>query len=373
MSNKKKVKPANRKDTSFMGKFKSLMNKIFIDGLSGMATGLFCTLIIGTIIAQIGSYVPGSLGVYITMIGKMAQALMGAGIGIGVAVKFGQKPLVVISAAVCGMIGAYAKVFDSAGSLLVEKNASLPLPGEPLGAFIAAIVGIAIGALVCGKTRVDIIITPFCTIVPGAAVGIIVGPYVSKFMAWLGSLVNAGTTQAPLLMGIIVSVLMGIFLTLPISSAAIGVMLQLSGVAAGAATVGCCCQMIGFAVISYRENKVNGLLAQGLGTSMLQMPNIIRNPRIWIPAIVSSAILGPISTMLLHMESTPVGSGMGTAGLVGPLQTFATMNAGETSTIVILAEILVMYFILPAAISLGVSELLRKIGWIKENDLKLHV
>lgn len=372
MSNKKKVKPADRKDVSAGGKFKSLMNKIFIDGLSGMATGLFCTLIIGTIIAQVGSYIPGALGMYVTLIGKMAQALMGAGIGIGVAVKFNQKPLVVISSAVCGMIGAYAKVFDAAGSLLVEKNASLPLPGEPLGAFIAAIVGIAIGALVCGKTRIDILVTPFCTIVPGAAVGILVGPYVSKFMVWLGSLVNAGTNQAPLLMGIIVSVLMGIFLTLPISSAAIGVMLQLSGIAAGAATVGCCCQMIGFAVISYRENKVNGLLAQGLGTSMLQMPNIIRNPRTWIPAIVSSAILGPISTMLLHMESSPIGSGMGTAGLVGPLQTFATMNP-TTSTGIVLLEILVMYFILPAAISLGVSELLRKIGWIKPGDLKLHV
>lgn len=372
MSNKKKVKPEARKDTSLWGNVKSILNKIFIDGLSGMATGLFCTLIIGTIIAQIGSYIPGALGVYVTLIGKMAQALMGAGIGIGVAVKFAQKPLVVISAAVCGMIGAYAKVFDAAGSLLVEKNASLPLPGEPLGAFIAALVGIAIGSLVCGKTRVDIIVTPFCTIVPGAAVGILVGPYVSAFMGWLGKLVNAGTEQAPFLMGIIVSVLMGIFLTLPISSAAIGVMLQLSGISAGAATVGCCCQMIGFAVISYRENKVNGLLAQGLGTSMLQMPNIIKNPRIWIPSIVASAVLGPVSTMLLNMESSPIGSGMGTAGLVGPLQTFATMSA-TTSPWIVLVEILVMYFILPAAICLGVSELLRKIGWIKSGDLKLHV
>lgn len=368
----KKVKPSDRKDTSFGGRVKAILNKIFIDGLSGMATGLFCTLIIGTIIVQIGSYIHNDLGTYITLIGKMAQALMGAGIGIGVAVKFGEKPLVVLSSAVCGMIGANAKLFDAAASLLLEGKAGLSIPGEPLGAFIAAIVGIAIGHLVCGRTKVDIIVTPFCTIIPGAAVGIFVGPYVSTFMGWLGSLVNAGTEQAPLLMGIIVSVLMGIFLTLPISSAAIGVVLQLGGIAAGAATIGCCCQMVGFAVISYRENKVNGLLAQGLGTSMLQMPNIIRNPRVWIPSIVASAILGPISTMVLKMESTPVGSGMGTSGLVGPLQTFATMNTTHAAWIV-LVEIIVMYFILPAAICLGLSELMRKLGWIKQGDLKLDV
>ncbi len=364
----KKVKPSDRKDTSFGGRVKAILNKIFIDGLSGMATGLFCTLIIGTIIVQIGSYIPGNIGAYVTLIGKMAQTLMGAGIGIGVAVKYGEKPLVVISSAVCGMIGANATLFAPGSPLVLECGK----PGEPLGAFIAAMVGIAIGHLVCGKTKVDIIVTPFCTIIPAAAVGLFVGPYVSTFMGWLGALVNAGTEQAPLLMGIIVSVLMGIFLTLPISSAAIGVMLQLGGIAAGAATVGCCCQMVGFAVISYRENKVNGLLAQGLGTSMLQMPNIIRNPRVWIPSIVASAILGPVSTMLLKMESTPVGSGMGTSGLVGPLQTFATMNADHAAWIV-LVEIIVMYFILPAAICLGLSELMRKLGWIKQGDLKLDV
>ena len=354
----------NKKDN----KFKQLMNKIFIDGLSGMATGLFCTLIIGTIVATIGGYIPGVVGNYLKFMGAVAKALMGAGIGLGVAIKFKEKPLVAISAAVCGTVGAQAAQFAA----FAEGTAGFAAagPGEPLGAFVAALIGIWIGHLVSGKTPVDIIVTPLCTIIPGSIVGIFFGPYISTFMTWLGGMINWGTEQQPLLMGIIVSVLMGIFLTLPISSAAIGIALQLGGITAGAATIGCCCNMIGFAVISYRENKVNGLLAQGLGTSMLQMPNIIRNPRVWLPAIISSAILGPVSTMVLHMESNAVGSGMGTAGLVGPISTFTTM-VETTSAGVVLAEIIVMYFILPAAICLGLSELMRKIGWIKAGDLKL--
>lgn len=367
-----KKKSANTQNSK-SGAFKALMSKIFIDGLSGMATGLFCTLIIGTIVGTIGGYIPGTLGAYIVLIGKMCQCLMGAGIGLGVAVKFKETPLVTISAAVCGMIGSYAKTFAAASLFNAETRlVELPSPGEPLGAFVAAIIGIWIGHMVVGKTKVDIIVTPLCTILAGGAAGIFFGPYVSTFMTWLGGMVNWGTEQQPLLMGVIVSVLMGIFLTLPISSAAIGVALGLNGITAGAATIGCCCNMIGFAVISYRENKMDGLLAQGLGTSMLQMPNIVRNPRIWIPAIVSSAILGPISTMALHMTSNAVGSGMGTAGLVGPISTFTTMI--ETTPVwVVVLEIVIMYFILPAAISLGVSELLRKIGWIKSGDMKLDV
>ncbi|MBO4637745.1 MAG: PTS sugar transporter subunit IIC [Clostridiales bacterium] len=348
------------------------MKKIFIDGLGGMATGLFCTLIIGTIVATVGGYIPGPVGTFLILIGKMAQCLMGAGIGLGVAVKFKETPLVTISAAVCGMIGAYAKLFTLEMPLLIDgKIVGLTSPGEPLGAFVAAIVGIWIGHLISGKTKVDIIITPLCTILPGAVVGIFIGPWISKFMAWLGYLVNWGTEQQPFGMGIIVSVLMGIFLTLPISSAAIGVALGLDGIAAGAATVGCCCNMVGFAVISYRENKMDGLLAQGLGTSMLQMPNIIKNPRVWIPPIIASAILGPVSTMVFKMTSNAVGSGMGTSGLVGPISTFTTMIQ-DTPVWIVVTEILLMYFILPAALSLGISELLRKIGWIKPGDLKLE-
>ena len=202
--------------------------------------------------------------------------------------------------------------------------------------------------------------------------GIVLGPPISQFMAWLGSIINWGTEQQPILMGIIVSVLMGIILTLPISSAALGVVLNLSGIAAGAAAVGCCANMIGFAVISYRENKLGGLLAQGLGTSMLQMPNIVKKPIIWLPAIISSAILGPISTAVLHMTNNATGSGMGTAGLVGPIMAFQTM-APEVGAVIAIIEIIAMHFIAPAVLSLIISEGMRKIGLIKTNDLKLDI
>lgn len=347
------------------------MKRIFIDGLSGMAQGLFATLIIGTIIQQIGLFVGGDYGNLIYMIGKVAAGLTGAGIGVGVARKLEAQQLVTVSAAVAGMIGAFASKL-LAGQLIVDGNLVLAGPGEPLGAFIAAYLAIEIGILVTGKTKLDIILTPLVCIGTGSAVGLVAGPPISKFMAWLGSLINWGTEQQPFLMGIVVSVLMGIFLTLPISSAAIGVILNLSGLAAGAATVGCCCNMIGFAVASYRENKLGGFVAQGIGTSMLQMPNIIRHPQIWIPPILSSAILGPVSTMLLHMTNNATGSGMGTAGLVGPLMTWQVMTASEDPMIV-LVKIITIQFVLPAVVTLGISELMRKKKWIHPGDMKLEL
>lgn len=347
------------------------MKRIFIDGLSGMAQGLFATLIIGTIIQQIGLFVGGDYGNLIYMIGKVAAGLTGAGIGVGVARKLEAQQLVTVSAAVAGMIGAFASKL-LAGQLIVDGNLVLAGPGEPLGAFIAAYLAIEIGILVTGKTKLDIILTPWVCIGTGSVVGLVAGPPISKFMAWLGSLINWGTEQQPFLMGIVVSVLMGIFLTLPISSAAIGVILNLSGLAAGAATVGCCCNMIGFAVASYRENKLGGFVAQGIGTSMLQMPNIIRHPQIWIPPILSSAILGPVSTMLLHMTNNATGSGMGTAGLVGPLMTWQVMTASEDPMIV-LVKMITIQFVLPAVVTLGISELMRKKKWIHPGDMKLEL
>ena len=206
----------------------------------------------------------------------------------------------------------------------------------------------------------------------GSAVALCAGPPISRFMMWLGSLINWGTEQQPLLMGVVVSVLMGMILTLPISSAALGVILNLSGLAAGAATVGCCCNMIGFAVASYRENKIGGLLAQGIGTSMLQVPNIVRHPQIWIPAIVSSAVLGPVGTVVLHMTNNATGSGMGTAGLVGPLMTWQVMTQSEAGTIV-LFKIILIQFLLPAVVTLLVSEFMRKKKWIRFGDMKLEL
>ena len=354
-----------------MGKCRKIFDRIFIDGLSGMAQGLFATLIIGTIIQQIGTLIGGSIGDMIFVIGKVAASLTGAGIGIGVAYKFGCSQLVVVSSATAGMVGAFASKL-LAGTVLVEGTMVYAGPGEPLGAFLAAYIGIELGQLVTGKTKIDILVTPLVTIGAGSLVGLILGPPITGFMTWLGSLINWGTEQQPFIMGIVVSVLMGMILTLPISSAALGIILNLSGLAAGAATVGCCCNMVGFAVASYRENKVGGLLAQGIGTSMLQVPNIVRKPVIWLPAILSSAILGPVGTMLLHMTSNATGSGMGTAGLVGQIMTWQTMVATE-APMVLLIKILVIQIVLPAIVTLAISEFMRKKEWIKYGDMKLDL
>lgn len=347
-----------------MEKTKKILNRIFIDGLSGMALGLFSTLIIGTIIAQIGTLIGGPVGSYLKAISNVAKTLTGAGIGVGVACKFKEGPLVTVSAAVAGMIGAFPAA---------PEAITLGAPGEPLGAFVAAYVAIEVGHLVAGKTKVDILVTPLISICAGAAIGLFVGPYITDFMKWLGGLVNVNVEQSPIFGGIIVSVLMGMILTLPISSAAIGISMGLTGLAAGAATIGCCCQMVGFAVASYRENKVGGLIAQGVGTSMLQIPNIVRRPIIWIPAIVSSAILGPVASAVLHMVSTPVGSGMGSAGFVGQIAAFGAMTEAGMSTWMALLQIAIMHFILPALLTLGVSEFMRKKGWIREGDMALKV
>lgn len=354
-----------------MKTIKKLLNHIFIDGLSGMALGLFSTLIVGTIIQQIGTLISGDIGNMIYVLGKVAAAMTSAGIGVGVAYKFKESPLVTFSATTAGMVGGFASKI-LAGSVLVEGTIVLSGPGEPLGAFIAALVGIEIGHLVSGKTKIDILITPLVTILTGSAVGLFVGPPISSFMTSLGNIINWGTEQQPFLMGIIVSVLMGIILTLPISSAALGVILNLSGLAAGAAVIGCCCNMVGFAVASYKENKVGGLIAQGVGTSMLQVPNIVRKPIIWLPAIISSAILGPVGTVLLNMQCNATGSGMGSAGFVGQIMTYQTMIAYDAPSVV-LVKILLLQFILPGIISYAVSEYMRKKKWIKFGDMKLDL
>ncbi len=347
-------------------KCKKFLQEIFIDGLSGMALGLFSTLIIGTIIAQFGSLLGGEIGAYLVAISNVAKSITGAGIGVGVACKFKEGPLVTVSAAVTGMIGAFPGVTQM-------EAFALGKPGEPLGAFIAALVAIKVGHLVAGKTKVDILVTPLIAILSGSVAGFVVGPPISAFMSWLGALVNVNVEQHPIVGGMVVSVLMGMILTLPISSAAIGVAMNLGGLAAGAATVGCCCNMVGFAVASFRENKWGGLVAQGVGTSMLQVPNIVKKPLIWLPAILSSAILGPVASALLHMTSTPVGSGMGSAGFVGQFAAYGSMVADGMSGVYAMGLIVVMHFVLPGLISLGVSEFMRKKGWIAAGDMKLEV
>lgn len=345
---------------------KKYLNRLFIDGLSGMAYGLFSTLIIGTIICQIGTLIGKGtfIGGAVFAIGGFAKTITGAGIGVGTAVKLKASPLTTVSAAVCGMIGAFPQ--------LDVKNFLFGAPGEPLGAFIAAYVAIEIGSLVSGKTKLEIFLTPLCCIIAGAAAGLLVGPYISLAMKWVGQLVNINVEKSPIIGGIIVSTVMGVLLTLPISSAAIGISMGLSGLAAGAAAVGCCCNMVGFAVISYKENRFGGLIAQGIGTSMIQMPNIVKHPVIWLPAIISSAILGPVSSAVFKMVNTPVGSGMGSAGLVGQFSAYEAMTAAGTTPAVSLLLILLMHFVLPAAVALAVSYALKKLGLIKSGYMKLQ-
>ncbi len=343
-----------------MKSVKGLMHHIFVEGLSGMATGLFATLIIGTIAGQIGDFVGGTIGGQIVAISTVATC------------RYKASPLVTLSAATSGMVGAFASKI-LAGSLIQEGVLTIAPPGEPLGAFIAAVVAIEVGSLVAGKTKVDILVTPFVAIGAGGYVGLLVGPPISKLMAKLGELVNMGAHNHPLVMGIVVSVVMGMVLTLPISSAALGIILDLGGIAAGAATVGCCAQMVGFAVASYKENGLGGLLAQGLGTSMVQVPNIVKKPVIWIPPIVASAILGPIATCVLEMTGNAIGSGMGTSGLVGPIMSYQTMTGSGVASAVVVVEIIVMYVVAPAVISLGIAQMMRRWGWIKDGDMKLEV
>jgi len=340
-----------------VAKKKSGIRNYFVKVLNGMALGLFSSLLIGLITKQLGTLL--NLQALVAF-GNVAQKLMGPAIGAGVAYSVGAPPLGIFASVAVGAIGAGSIAFDGATAIINT--------GEPVGAFVAALLAAEFSKLISGKTRVDIVLVPLATIIVGGFVGQYIGPYMSLVMNFFGSIINTATEMHPVPMGIIVSVVMGIVLTLPISSAALAISLGLSGLAAGASLVGCSANMIGFAVASYRENGVGGFIAQGIGTSMLQVPNIVKNPLIWIPAIVSSAILGPISTKLLQMESDMIGAGMGTSGLVGQFATIDVMGA-STRTLIL---ILLMHFILPGLISFGVSEWMRKRGLIKLGDMKLQ-
>lgn len=352
---------------------KKFINRYLIDGLSGMALGLFSTLLIGTILKQMGSFFEDLwIGKLLITLGQLGTVMTGVGIAVGVAHQLKASKLVLYSSIVNGLVGAYSTNLVS-GAIVTESGILLNGPGDPLGAFVSAVVGIEVGRLVAGKTKLDMLLAPAVTIISGSTLSYLVGPLLSHLTTLLSEFIKAAVTLQPFLMGIFVSVAMGIFLTLPISSAAIGVILNLSGIAGGAATAGCCAQMIGFAIMSYRENRMNGLVAQGLGTSMLQMPNIIKNPKIWIPPILASAITGPIASVVFQLENVATGSGMGTAGLVGPLLMWQTMMSQGANPSVLFLEILLVCFVLPGILTWGFAEVLRKMNWIKANDLQLEL
>lgn len=330
---------------------KKYAKRYFVDAMSAMALGLFSSLIIGLILSQI-SKIP-YMG-FLAQFGEIVSAsspVVGGAIGAAIAWGLKAKPLVVFSSVVTGAFGYSV--------------------GGPVGAYIAALVGEEIGSLVSGKTKVDIVVSPIVTIITGGVAGILVGPTIQNLMSGLGAVINTATTLSPLPMGILVSVIVGLVLTAPISSAALCIMLDLSGLAAGAATIGCCAQMVGFAVTSFRENGWGGLLSQGLGTSMLQFGNIMKKPAIWLAPTLASAVLGPVSTCVFGMTNTAAGAGMGTSGLVGQFGTFAAMEGTDFWTTMLL--VVLMHFVLPAVLSLVFDFIFRKLGWVKDGDMKLTV
>lgn len=325
--------------------------------LNGMAYGLFASLLIGLIVKQIGTY---SGWTFLTQIGTVAQYMMGPAIGVGVAYSVGASPLAIFACAAVGALGA--------GSIKMVDGTAVMGIGEPVGAFVSALAAAEVSKLVAGKTKFDIILVPLTTVFIGGLMGRYISPYMVVIMNFFGNIINRATEMHPIPMGIVVSVVMGIVLTLPISSAALAISLGLSGLAAGASVVGCCCNMIGFAVASFKDNGLGGFLAQGIGTSMLQISNIVKKPIIWLPAIVASAVLGPISTAVFHMTSTASGAGMGTSGLVGQ---FATVSAMGLSTRTLIL-IFLMHFLLPALIAYVTVRILRRAGLIKDGDMKLQ-
>ena len=327
-----------------------------INVFNGMAWGLFASLLIGLIIRQIGVY---SNVASLISFGTFAQHLMGPAIAVGIGVALKAKPLVLASLVAVGAIGA--GTFTIVGSTV---TASI---GEPVGAMISAWIACEVGSNVSGKTKFDIILVPFITILMGGFVAMLISPYIVSLMNAMGGVINEATTLHPFLMGIIISVVMGMVLTLPFSSAALAISLNLSGLAAGAATVGCAVNMVGFAAASFKENGWGGAIAQGLGTSMLQMPNIIKKPIIWLPVIITSAILGPVSTVVLKMSSNAIGAGMGTSGLVGQVAMIEVMGNSPS----VLFQIAFMHFILPALLSGAIATSMRKLGWIHIGDMKL--
>lgn len=349
------------------------VKRYLVDAMSGMAQGLFASLLIGTIIKTLGQQLlrlnENFVFTFLVDAGNFASEshVVGAAmaIGIGYAMKVPQLVLFCLAA-----VGAAANVSGGAGG--------------PLAVLFIAIISAELGSLVSKKTKLDIIVTPLITILSGALFTILTASYIGKAASAFGNLIVWATTFQPFVMGMIISVLVGVALTLPISSAAICAALGLTGLAGGAAVAGCCAQMIGFAVMSFKENRVGGLLSQGLGTSMLQMPNIIKNPKIWIPPILTSLITGPIATCIfaLEMNGPAVSSGMGTCGFVGqigvitgwysPSETAILHGASAISpTFFDWLGLLLISFILPAILTYIFGSILRRIGWIKEGDLTL--
>ena len=331
----------------------------FIDAMGSMAMGLFASLLISTIFGTLATWTSIE---FFSEVASFCQSVTGAVLGVSIAYALKAPPLVLFSAAAVGYAG------NGLGWTFMLAGTEKTLTAGPAGAFVAVIIAAELGKLVSKSTKLDILVTPVVTILSGAAVAKLICPLIAYIMYWLGTFINTATEMRPFVMGIIVSVVVGMVLTLPISSAALCAMIGISGLAGGAATAGCCAQMIGFAVISFRENGWGGLAAQGLGTSMLQMGNICKKPAIWIAPTLAAAVTGPVATLVFKLECVGVSAGMGTCGLVGPLGIISAMGAGNSMMWI---GLITVCFVLPAILSFVFNELLRKIGLIKDGDMKL--
>lgn len=325
--------------------------RYFIDAGNSMALGLFASLLIGTILHTIGA----NLGITFLSdtVWPVCKEMTGPAIGTAIAFSLKAPPFVLFSSVSTGYIGNKL--------------------GGPLGAYLAVLVSTEIGKLVSKETKIDLIVTPAVTIITGVLTAVWAGPAVSAIMSGLGSIIIKATELHPFWMGIIISIVVGMILTLPISSAAICLMLSLKGLAGGAATAGCCAQMIGFAVMTYCDNGFGTCFPVGIGTSMLHIPNIIKNWKIWIPPTLTAAITGPISTIIMKMENSPIGSGMGTSGLAGQISTIAEMTKVGKSGGMLYFNILILHFLLPAFLTWCFYIILKKINLIKKGDLKLDL
>ena len=379
-------------------KFKSILkkylNRYFIDAMGAMAQGLFASLLIGTIIGTVAGYVGKVeallwLADAMNMIANAAKAATGMAIGVAIAHRLGAHPLVIFSSAAVGYLS------NAMGAIIYENSIvywgamakgsyGIFYSAGPAGAFFAVIIAAEIGMLVSKKTKVDILVAPIVTLTAGFVGSIIFCPAISYVMYYLGIFITNATYWSPLLMGVVLSVVMGVILTLPISSAAICAMIfsptaqaiaadmgkeEAFLLAGGACVAGCCAQMIGFAVVSFRENKWGGIISQGLGTSMLQMGNIVRKPIIWLAPTLAAAVTGPISTMIFKLKCSGVSAGMGTCGMVGPI---GVITSTEWSPMMWVGLALVC-IVLPAIFALAFNEIFRKLGWIKTGDMQLDL
>lgn len=338
-----------KNDVKGDGRLKALLKRWFVDGMSYMALGLFCSLIIGLILETVGTelkpYIDTSL---LIDIGKLAKQYTGAAVGVAVAFGTGAKPMVIFASAVTGMYG-----YEQGGAA---------------GTYIVALITSEFGRFYSGKTKIDIILTPLLTLIIGALIAKLVGPFIQSIMLSLGEFIGFATEQQPLLMGILVSLVFGLTLSSPISSAALALMLGINGTAAAAATIGCCCHMIGFAVTSFRDNGIQGIIAHGIGTSKVQIPNYMRHPYILVPPVIASIIVAPLMTLFWPMQNVAAGAGMGTSGFVGQIMTIKTMGNSVTTWL----QIGLFHFLLPGVISYIVYILLIRTNIIRGGEQKIH-